>query len=53
MDEPESVTALSLAAREGLDNLTFAPWHAGMAFAMGFIKAGLQALDAPRSLNSI
>ena len=28
-----------------------APWHAGMAFAMGFIKAGIQALDSPQSLR--
>jgi mannonate dehydratase len=25
-----------------------APWHAGMAFAMGFIRAGLNALESPR-----
>jgi pyruvate dehydrogenase E1 component len=35
MDEPESVTALSLAAREGLDNLTFV------------INCNLQRLDGP------
>ena len=35
MDEPESVTALSLAAREGLDNLTFV------------VNCNLQRLDGP------
>ena len=35
MDEPESITALSLAAREGLDNLTFV------------INCNLQRLDGP------
>ena len=35
MDEPESTTALSLAAREGLDNLTFV------------INCNLQRLDGP------
>jgi pyruvate dehydrogenase E1 component len=35
MDEPESVAALSLAAREGLDNLTFV------------INCNLQRLDGP------
>lgn len=35
MDEPESTTALSLAAREGLDNLTF------------IINCNLQRLDGP------
>ena len=25
-----------------------APWHAGMAFAMGFIQAGLKSLESPR-----
>jgi mannonate dehydratase len=25
-----------------------APWHAGMAYAMGFIKAGLKSLESPR-----
>ncbi len=35
MDEPESTTALSLAAREGLDNLTFV------------VNCNLQRLDGP------
>jgi pyruvate dehydrogenase E1 component len=35
MDEPESITALSLAAREGLDNLTFV------------VNCNLQRLDGP------
>jgi pyruvate dehydrogenase E1 component len=35
MDEPEAITALSLAAREGLDNLTFV------------INCNLQRLDGP------
>ncbi len=35
MDEPESIGALSLAAREGLDNLTFV------------VNANLQRLDGP------
>ena len=35
MDEPESVTALSLAARDGLDNLTFV------------VNCNLQRLDGP------
>ena len=35
MDEPESVSALSLAAREGLDNLTFV------------VNCNLQRLDGP------
>ena len=35
MDEPESVTALALAAREGLDNLTFV------------VNCNLQRLDGP------
>jgi len=35
MDEPEAVTALSLAAREGLDNLTFV------------VNCNLQRLDGP------
>src|ERR1035437_5102427 len=35
MDEPESVTALSMAAREGLDNLTFV------------VNCNLQRLDGP------
>jgi mannonate dehydratase len=25
-----------------------APWHAGMAFAMGFLRAGIKSLEAPR-----
>jgi pyruvate dehydrogenase E1 component len=35
MDEPESITALALAAREGLDNLTFV------------VNCNLQRLDGP------
>src|SRR5207248_10720489 len=35
MDEPESITALSLASREGLDNLTFV------------VNCNLQRLDGP------
>src|SRR5438552_11058235 len=35
MDEPEAITALSLAAREGLDNLTFV------------VNCNLQRLDGP------
>ncbi len=40
MDEPESIGALSLAAREGLDNLTFV------------INCNLQRLDGPVRGNS-
>ena len=40
MDEPESVAALSLAAREGLDNLTFV------------VNCNLQRLDGPVRGNS-
>ncbi|MCX4727040.1 pyruvate dehydrogenase (acetyl-transferring), homodimeric type [Streptomyces sp. NPDC090052] len=39
MDEPESTTALTLAAREGLDNLTFV------------INCNLQRLDGPVRAN--
>ncbi|WP_406841481.1 pyruvate dehydrogenase (acetyl-transferring), homodimeric type (plasmid) [Streptomyces sp. AHU1] len=39
MDEPESTTALNLAAREGLDNLTFV------------INCNLQRLDGPVRAN--
>lgn len=40
MDEPESVTALRIAANEGLDNLTFV------------INCNLQRLDGPVRGNS-
>jgi mannonate dehydratase len=26
-----------------------APWHAGMAFALGYLRAGIQALEPQRS----
>ena len=35
---PDHATQMSCAA----------PWHAGMAFAMGFIQAGLKSLETPR-----
>jgi mannonate dehydratase len=25
-----------------------APWHAGMAYALGFLKAGIMSLEAKR-----
>jgi pyruvate dehydrogenase E1 component len=40
MDEPESITALTLASREGLDNLTFV------------VNCNLQRLDGPVRSNS-
>lgn len=53
--EVDVLRVLAILQRNGFDGVIIpdhapqmscaAPWHAGMAFAMGYLKAGLQALE--------
>jgi mannonate dehydratase len=56
---PGNVRALGILARHGFEGVVIpdhtpemtcgAPWHAGMAFALGYLRCALQALEGPRS----
>src|SRR5438132_547790 len=56
--EVDVLRVLAILKRNGFDGVIIpdhapqmscaAPWHAGMAFAMGYLKAGLQTLESNR-----
>jgi mannonate dehydratase len=56
--EVDVLRVLAILQRNGFDGVIIpdhapqmscaAPWHAGMAFAMGFIRAGFKSLEAAR-----
>ena len=56
--EVDILRVLAILKRNGFEGVVIpdhapqmscaAPWHAGMAYALGFMRAGLMALDSPR-----